>query len=253
MNLVPAAARVSFAVTLATVAMIFSAALGRSFHLMPYEAAHTLSGYGVLLGFVAIVLGLGWWIARLVSKNTDGARWGYVGAIGALLVMIVPLNTLRLAFILPELNDITTDTETPPAFKALLPLRAGAESPPGYDGDRKLFYDGEELNAVEAQKRAYADVKPVKLIEPPMVLYWRAFQTAKKMDWTVVAFDPHARTIEAYDNDFWSGGTSDIAIRVRPSGMGARLDIRAKSRMGKTDAGVNAAIIKAYYKELRGE
>jgi hypothetical protein len=106
------------------------------------------------------------------------------------------------------------------------------------------------MDAVEAQKRAYPDAKAVKLITPVMVLYWRAFEAAKRMDWDIVAFDKNAHTIEAVDTDFWTGATSDIAIRVRPSGMGARLDIRSKSRMGKADAGANAAIIKAYYKEL---
>lgn len=252
MKFVPVTARVSFAATLATALLIFAAALGRQFHLLPYETARTVLSVGVSIGFAAIALGFMWWILRLVTKNTGAARWGYLGLIGALAVMIVPLNNIRLAFVDPPLNDITTDTETPPAFKAVLPLRAGAENPPEYDGRKMVHYDGEDMDAVEAQKRAYPDAKPVKLITPVMALYWRAFEAAKRMDWNVVTFDKNARTIEATDTDFWTGATSDIAIRVRPSGMGARLDIRSKSRMGKTDAGANAAIIKAYYKELGG-
>jgi hypothetical protein len=250
MSFVAAAARASFTVTLVTAALIFAAALGRQLHLLPYETARLLLSWGIDIGFGAIALGLVWWISRLVTKKTEGARWGYIGLIGALAVMVVPLNNLRLAFTMPELNDITTDAETPPAFKALLPLRSGAENGAGYDAAKHLTYDGEDMSGFEAQKRAYPDVKAVKLIVKPMELYWRGFEAAKRMDWTVVAFDKNARTIEAYETDFWTGATSDIAIRVRPSGMGARLDIRAKSRMGQTDAGANAAIIKAYFKEL---
>lgn len=252
MSLVPVAARVSFAATLATTALIFAAALGRQFHLLPYETARIILSTGVTLGFAAIGLGLVWWITRLLSKDIAAARWGYIGLIGALAVMVVPLNNLRLALVQPALNDITTDSETPPAFKALLPLRAGAETSPQYDGTTRVHYDGEDMDAVEAQKRAYPDAKPVKLIVKPMALYWRAFEAAKRMDWNIVAFDKNARTIEATDTDFWTGSTSDIAIRVRPAGMGARLDIRSKSRVGKTDAGLNAAIIRSYYKELAG-
>jgi hypothetical protein len=253
MDVVPVAARASFAATLATALLIFGAALARQAQLLAYAPGRTLLALGTGLGFVALVVGFGWWFTRLATGNTAGARWGYIGLIGAMAVMIVPLNNLRLAFVSPELNDITTDTETPPAFKALLPLRAGSENPAAYDGTRRLFYDGEELNAVEAQKRAYPDVKPVKLIEPEMVLYWRAFKAAKDMGWKVVAFEKTARTIEAYHTDFWTGNVSDIAIRVRKSGMGARLDIRSKSRMDRSDAGANAALIKAYFKTLSGQ
>jgi len=252
MKAVPVAARVSFAATAVTAALIFTAALGRQFHLLGYENARGILSVGIAIGFAAIALAFLWWGARLITKETEGARWGYIGLIGALLVMIVPLDNLLHAFTEPALNDISTDTETPPQFTALLPLRAGAENPPDYDRKQTVHYEGEDMSAFEAQKRAYPDAKAVKLIEKPMVLYWRAFEAAKRMDWTVVAFDKNARTIEAYDTDFWTGITSDIAIRVRPSGMGARLDIRAKSRSGKTDAGLNAAIIKDYYKELGG-
>jgi hypothetical protein len=252
MRFVPVAARVSFAATLVTALLIFTAALGRQFHVLPYETARAILGIGVSAGFAAIGFGLLWWISRLITRTTSGARWGYVGLIGALAVMIVPLNNLRLAFIEPELNDITTDSETPPPFKSVLPLRSGAENPPEYDGKKIVHYDREDMDAVEAQKRAYPDVKPVKLLMvKPMELYWRAFEAAKRMDWTIVAFDKNARTIEATDTNFWTGATSDIAIRVRPSGIGARLDIRSKSRMGKGDAGANAAIIKDYFAELQ--
>jgi hypothetical protein len=251
MKFVPLVARISFAATLATAALIFTAGFGRQMHWLSYATVRPILAIGVDVGFAAIALGLLWWILRLITKELGAARWGYIGLIGALLVMIVPLNNVRLALTMPALNDITTDTETPPPFKALLPLRAGAETPPDYDGKKIVRYYGEEMDAVEAQKRAYPDVKPVKLLlVKPMELYWRAFEAAKRMDWNVVAFDKNARTIEATDTDFWTGKTSDISIRVRPSGIGARLDIRSKSRTGQTDAGANAAIIKDYFKEL---
>ncbi|HEX2590222.1 MAG TPA: DUF1499 domain-containing protein [Rhizomicrobium sp.] len=252
MRLVPVVARLSFAATLVTAVLIFTAALGRQFHALPYPLARTILAWGVSVGFAAIVIGFAWWIARLMTKELGAARWGYIGFIGAIAVMIVPLNNLRLEFTQPPLNDITTDTETPPAFKALLPLRVGAENPPDYDGKRRVHYDGDDMDVVEAQKRAYPDAKAVKLIVKPMALYWRAFEAAKRMDWNVVAFDKNARTIEATYTDFWTGSTSDIAIRVRPAGMGARLDIRSKSRVGLSDAGLNARIIKDYYSELAG-
>ncbi|MGZ5999862.1 MAG: DUF1499 domain-containing protein [Rhizomicrobium sp.] len=47
--------------------------------------------------------------------------------------------------------------------------------------------------------------------------------------------------------------TSDIAIRVKPAGkIGARLDIRSKSRIGENDMGMNAAIVRDYIKAVQG-
>ena len=52
---------------------------------------------------------------------------------------------------------------------------------------------------------------------------------------------------------FWFGLTSDIAIRVKPAGkIGARLDIRAKSRSGQNDMGMNAAIVRDYIRAVAG-
>ena len=61
---------------------------------------------------------------------------------------------------------------------------------------------------------------------------------------------PDAGRIEATDTTFFFGFTDDIVIRVKPAGMGARLDIRSKSRVGQNDIGRNAARIHAYVKRL---
>jgi uncharacterized protein (DUF1499 family) len=46
------------------------------------------------------------------------------------------------------------------------------------------------------------------------------------------------------------GYTDDIVIRVKPAGMGAKLDIRSKARVGNDDQGRNAARVKAFLKRL---
>ena len=61
---------------------------------------------------------------------------------------------------------------------------------------------------------------------------------------------PDEGRIEATDTSFFFGFVSDIVIRVKPSGMGARLDIRSKSRVGDADGGSNAAEIRGYVKKL---
>jgi uncharacterized protein (DUF1499 family) len=43
----------------------------------------------------------------------------------------------------------------------------------------------------------------------------------------------------------------DFVIRIRPQRSGTRVDMRSRSREGKTDLGVNAARIRAFLGELR--
>jgi len=51
----------------------------------------------------------------------------------------------------------------------------------------------------------------------------------------------------------WFGNVSDIVIRVRPAGaIGVRIDIRAKSRIGQSDAGRNADLIRDFSPREKG-
>jgi uncharacterized protein (DUF1499 family) len=60
--------------------------------------------------------------------------------------------------------------------------------------------------------------------------------------------------IEASATSAWFGLTSDVAIRIKPAGrIGARLDIRSKSRIGENDMGMNAAIVRNYLKVVEGK
>jgi uncharacterized protein (DUF1499 family) len=72
------------------------------------------------------------------------------------------------------------------------------------------------------------------------------------MGWNVVAAQPaqDGGRIEATSTALFFGNTDDIVIRVKPSGIGASLDIRSKSRVGTTDFGANAAHIRAFAKKL---
>ena len=43
----------------------------------------------------------------------------------------------------------------------------------------------------------------------------------------------------------------DIAVRVVPTPNGSRIDIRSKSRVGRSDIGTNARRIRAYAERLK--
>ncbi|HLJ52543.1 MAG TPA: DUF1499 domain-containing protein [Rhizomicrobium sp.] len=218
-----------------------------------YDLGLTILFPAVVLALIGSLAGAVWIVSALRRNDSRGWRYGALGLAGSLVVAFIPLNQLRLYLISPPIHDITTDVEYPPPFIALLPLRAGATNGPEYDGMKLIDYGGRKTHVAAAQKKAYPDIRGAGVLEKPAVLFWHAFATAKRMSgWNIAAFDEKTGMIEASATSQWFGLTSDIAIRVKPAGsIGARLDIRSKSRIGENDMGMNAQIVRDYLKALR--
>jgi uncharacterized protein (DUF1499 family) len=66
------------------------------------------------------------------------------------------------------------------------------------------------------------------------------------LGWEIVAADPAHGRIEATDTTRFFGFKDDVVIRIRPEGSGSRVDVRSKSRVGRSDVGANAARIRAF-------
>lgn len=165
-----------------------------------------------------------------------------VAAVIGLGAAALPLLQLRTVKRVPQIHDITTDPSDPPAFEAVLPLRAGAANGVEYGGD-----------AVAAQQRAaYPDILPIRLDAAPPQAFARALDAARAMGWTIAAADPARGTIEATDQTLWFGFKDDIAVRVRKDGTASVIDVRSLSRIGRSDVGTNARRIRAYRDRLTG-
>jgi hypothetical protein len=226
-----------------------------------YATGLKIAAPGFALGVAGTISGGLWLVRALRGNNSAGWKFGVLGLAGSLLLAGIPLNQLRLYLISPPIHDISTDVEYAPPFVALLPLRAGAENGPEYDGMKLVTYGGRRTHTAAAQKKAYPDIKPYVVllnphgnaaIVPEKILFWRGLQRAKDLGWNVVAFDAAEGRIEATHTSFWFGQIADISIRVKPAGkIGARLDIRAKSRSGDNDMGATAALVRAYLKALK--
>src|SRR2546425_4362576 len=142
----------------------------------------------------------------------------------------------------PAIHDITTDTQQPPQYVAVLPLRAKAPNTTVYGGE-----------AIAARQRvAYPDVKPLVLEVPPSRVFERALATARAMGWELVEADAATGRIEATDTTFWFGFKDDVVVRIRPTTTGgSRIDVRSLSRVGGGDVGTNAKRILAYLEALK--
>ncbi|HKD23417.1 MAG TPA: DUF1499 domain-containing protein [Rhizomicrobium sp.] len=243
--------QLAFAAFLAALAVGLAASFGTRWGWWNYRVGlYAIYPYSLYLGAVAFLLGLAWVVTALTANRATGLRYGLTGFVGAIIVLVVPLSYYTRSMDKPPIHDISTDVEHPPEFEALVLQRAGATNPPDYDGDRRATMDGKSYTTRQLQKKYYEDIHTVGQLMPPERLYTRALATAHAMGWTIVAEDPDDGRIEATDTSFFFGFVSDIVIRVKPSGMGARLDIRAKSRVGDADGGVNAELVRAYVKRL---
>ena len=201
------------------------------------------TGFGILgpaawtgLGGAAVAL-IGCFMASRPGRR--GLSYAAVGLVAGLLAYAVPASGVTKARTVPKIHDITTDTVNPPAFVAALEARklAGATN--------KAVYAGAAI--ASQQRKAYPDLQPVKRAEAPDRLFDRALATSRALGWTILATDKPSGRIEATDRTLWFGFTDDIVIRVAVDGAGAsRLDIRSVSRVGRSDAGTNAARIRRF-------
>src|SRR5690606_17575541 len=136
----------------------------------------------------------------------------------------------------PPIHDITTDIENPPEFVAIAPLRADAPNP--------VAYAGEETAA--QQREAYPELASLERSEPASDIFAEALLVVDDMGWELVASNIEEGRIEATDTTRWFGFKDDVVIRIVQNNDGAIVDVRSKSRVGRSDVGVNAARIENF-------
>ncbi len=252
MRVLPLMARLSFAGFAIALAIGLVAGFGTRLHFWSYKFGLVqLFPWCLYIGIAAFLIGFVWVISALIANQGTGARYGLIGLIGSAAVLSLPLYDIYVAKTSPPIHDISTDIEHPPQFQALLALRKGAENGPDYDGPKLVTMpDGTKHTTSWLQRKYYGDIHTIAILTPPERLFKRALEAAKDMGWNIVAVAPDEGRIEATDTSLFFGFTDDIVIRVRPSGMGAKLDIRSKSRVGVSDVGKNAARIREFVKAL---
>lgn len=231
-----------FALIIAVLAalMLLAAGPGTRLGLWEFGFGFTLMRYALFAGVGGAALAV---VLLLVPKTRDGNAALLVATVLIGLVTAwVPWNGYRTVRSLPFIHDITTDTADPPQFVAVVPLRADASNP--------VEYPGEET--AEQQRAGYPDLRPLELNQPANRTFEQALQASRNLGWEIVAADAADGRIEATDTTLWFGFKDDIVIRVAETASGSRLDIRSKSRVGRSDVGANAARIRKFFEEFDG-
>jgi uncharacterized protein (DUF1499 family) len=164
------------------------------------------------LGLAAGILG----VVALFRRRGGVARPLFAIVLGASVAAIPAAGYLRARSV-PPINDISTDPN--------------------------------EMS--EAQRRAYPDIQPLRLPVAPNIAFERAKGAIDESGWQIVREDPSAGRIEAVATTRWFGFKDDVVVRISAEGSGSRVDVRSKSRVGRSDLGTNAQRIRAYERRLR--
>jgi len=185
-------------------------------------------GFGMFAG--AMLAGLAAAGAAIVGLLSPLQRARSGPLLAAALVLgaasaAVPLDYVRRVKTLPYINDITTDTEHPPQF-----------SPP------KTY----ESHLAELQRIGYPHLRPLELPLPPKQAFARAADAARARGWEITTLDENSGRIEAVVTTRWFGFKDDVVIRITPASAGSRVDMRSKSRVGRSDVGTNARRIEEF-------
>jgi uncharacterized protein (DUF1499 family) len=228
----------SLAATFVAIIVVRSGAL----EIVP--ALSTLGG-ALALAMLAILLAFGAAIS-IWKDGVGGIGEAVTGLLIGLALIAYPLYVGVKAYKLPAIYDITTDPIDPPRFDAIARLRPRDANPVTYAG----------LYTAEQQRTAYSDIEPDMTNVSPQEAYNAVLKVITKRKWHVVdarppqASAPRDGLIEAIARTPILGFRDDVAVRVRATHEGARIDIRSASRYGRHDLGTNAARVRALIEDI---
>jgi len=200
--------------------------LGQAFNIMRYCAYGGIASVGVVIFY-------------LLWQRPQGIQLAvlFVSALAGLTAFYLPYRQQQIAATVPPIHDITTNISNPPQFVAVVPLRASAPNPPEYLG-------GE---TAQLQRQFYPDIMSRVYVQPPQEVFAIVGEVISEMGWELVDANMADGRLEATDTTQWFGFKDDVVIRLEAGPANSTvLDIRSKSRIGRSDIGVNANRIRAF-------
>lgn len=204
-------------------------------------------GAAAALAALAVIFALGAFVVIWINGNPGLRRAVFAFFLG-LAFIAYPAYLASQLYRLPQLSDVTTDTDDPPRFELIARLRPPSANPVAYPG----------ATAAEKQRAGYPDVVPLVVAIAPEDAYAAALAAVTRRRWTIVdarAFQARRRDgrIEAVARTLLMGFRDDVVIRVRAGKEGAVIDIRSASRYGGHDLGNNAARVRSLSEEIEEE
>lgn len=190
---------------------------------------------GALLGIVGGILGVK---AKYYKSGIAALLIGVIVLIG---IYFGPISMVKTARSVPPIHDISTDMLNPPQFIAVLPLREGAPNPPEYASEFS-----------EQQANAYPDIQTLVVANTGFESVFSSAESAiKKMGMELVASDINDGRLEAVWTSPIFAFKDDFVVRIQSASNSGTdntvlVDVRSKSRLGRSDLGANAKRIREF-------
>lgn len=203
----------------------------------PLDSFRFSRNYNDYIGYAVCAIAVLAIIYIMKKRNITGMK----RAIFSLIIGIVILTPNIMSSFGPEIkippiHDITTNTENPPQFIALVGKRG--------ENANTLVYGGSEI--AEQQKEAYPDIKPIISTLSAETAYEKALMVAGDMGWEISGADKNNLRFEGTATTSWFHFIDDTVVVVSATPNGSRLDIRSVSRVGRSDLGMNAKRIRKF-------
>ena len=228
-------ARWSAVIGFVAVASLLLGLLVSNTRLLSPLAGLGIAAAGGALGILGLLLGV-------IAAFRGGIAAAIPGlALGALVAIPSFVFVLRATHY-PPINDITTDTASPPEFTR-------APALPENHG-RDFTYPGDSF--ARLQRAAYPEIQPLVLDKSPMDVFELVETEAEaKPDWQITFVDREMLILEGVAETSLFRFRDDFLIQVRPFRGGSMVQMRSRSRVGKGDLGVNARRITGFFSELK--
>lgn len=219
--------------------ILLTGPLGYKFSLVPLQPSLLSVVIALVGGLLVALAGLVYLVIAIKGELSANRNLILVSIVLGLVPLVIVGPQIAKARSVPPIHDITTDTDNPPAFVALLPQRSVAPNGAEYGGSDG--WPAEKLAA--ATKEAYPDLAPIMSDLSVADAIARSEETLNEMGLEVVSIDESSGLVEATATTFWFGFKDDVIVRVVSDGEGSRIDLRSMSRVGQSDIGANAARI----------
>lgn len=181
-------------------------------------------------------------IAGYFSHRVGAIVVGILALAIAGVTAFIPYNLRQTARVLPPIHDITTDFDNPPQFVRIATMRKKTDHPATYDGPE----------AAALQKKGYPDIGTIVLKAPADKVFDASRVALQAMGLEIIDAEPIQGRIEATDRSLLFGFEDDVVVRIVAGTDGTtKVDVRSKSRVGRSDLGINAVRIREFTSALR--
>ena len=215
--------------------------IGYQLELWHFRTGFQIIRWSFMAAIVAVVLSI---FGLAISRKTRPiVVMSVIGIIVGGITVYVPLSWKKTLDAHPYIHDITTDLENPPLFVVVSSIRGPDDHPVAYDGPE-----------VAAQQRdAYPDLQPLIVEAPAATVFEAVTRVVHSMGMELVDASQTDLRVEATDTTLLYGFKDDIVVRIVELDGTTQVDVRSKSRVGRSDLGQNAKRIRRFMALLQAE